>query len=326
MNVAVVLAGGKGTRMNRKNNKVLETICGKPIISHIIDILLKKNIKTYVVIGQNGELIKKLLQNKVEYIFQPTPLGTGHALKCACEQIKDKAKNILVLNGDGPIFESALIEEMLDNVGALKLLIGLQNEEHKFGRIIRENGNIANIIEAKDCTQEQLAIKEANLGIYSFNFNILCKNIAKIDRNNAQNEYYVTDLVKLYYNQKLKITGVCAKNYFILNGVNTIQELNKAENEMRKYINRKLANNGVRLIDENNTYIDCDVEIKKGCTIYPNVHICGKTTIGENVTIFPNTFINNCTLHNDIFIGANSVIDGIDLTLSVKHGTTMIKD
>lgn len=319
MNVAVILAGGKGSRMKRKSNKVLEQICGKPIISYIVDALLQKNIKVFVVIGENGQCIKELLKDKVTFLLQPQPLGTGHALKCACNQIEDSVDNILVLNGDGPIFESDLIDDMIDlKDSALKILVGKELTENRFGRIIRKNGEICNIIEAKDCSAEQLKIQEINLGIYCFNFNILCNYIAKISRNNAQNEYYVTDLVNILYQNGFKIDSVNAVDYFLLNGVNTLSELNKIEMIMRNKIYQDLESIGVRLIDKNSTYIDVDVIVGAGSTIYPNTYICGKTIIGENVTILPNCFIKNCIVHDNIQIGAGCIIENKKINKNIK--------
>lgn len=322
MDIAVILAGGRGSRMKRKTNKVLEKVCEKPIILHIIDVLRAKNLKIYVVIGNNGQEIKNILGDSVEYVFQEEALGTGDALRCACKQIKEKPEHILVLNGDGPIVESSILEEMLAGDFDLKLLTATRGCRSSFGRILRNNNQIAGIIEAKDCTSEQLKIAEVNLGLYCFKYDVLCRYVTKLSRNNAQNEYYVTDLVKILYNHNFKINSINADSYFVLNGVNTVMELNIAEHKMRAYIHKNLAEKGVRLID-NNVYIDIYSHIGNGCTIYPNVYI-KNSILGENVSVFPNCFLKNVVVKSGVTIGANCVLSGINVDKNVMHSTTRL--
>ncbi len=281
-----------------------------------------KNLKIYVVIGNSGQEIKNALGDSVEYIIQQKALGTGDALKCACEQIKENPDYILVLNGDGPIVELPLIDKMLSCDFDLKLLTATKDKNSNFGRILRKNEKIAGIIEAKDCTTEQLKITEVNLGLYCFKYDVLCRYITNLSRNNAQNEYYVTDLVKIFYNHNFNIKSINADNFFVLNGVNTVSELNFAEQKMRALIQKKLAEKGVRLIDKN-VYIDMFSSIGKGCTIYPNVYI-KNSILGENVTILPNCFLENAIVKSDITIGANCVLTGVNVDKNLSHSTTII--
>ncbi len=313
-NVAIVLAGGKGTRMKRKT-KVCELLCGKPIIKHIVDALLNKCDRIIIVISPDSP-VREILGERFEYVVQNVALGTGHALKLACEHLGSINANVLIINGDGPFVSSDTLDEMLNlNNCAMKILTRNIKTENFFGRIIRDKkGAICGVREYKDCTSNEKKITEVNLGLYSVEYSFLLHNIAKIKRNNAKNEYYATDLINLIYKDGGEICGVNANKVYA--GVNTLNELNAVENEMENDILSSLANAGVRFIG--NSFVDCESEILEHTTINPFC-VINKSKLDKNVTLFPQVFLEFCkigestkiyhnTSLNNVIVGANTLI------------------
>ena len=310
-NLAVILAGGKGTRMKRNNNKVLELICGKPLIKYLIDGLKEINIKQiFVVVGFDAENVKKVVGEEVKFVYQKEQLGTGDALRLACEEFKNFTGNVLLLNGDGPILNKDTLLSLCDlGKSDFKVLTGSVDKASSFGRIKRnKKGQVVKIIEARDCTEKELEIQEANYGVYCFKNTVLQRFIANLSRNNAQNEYYVTDLVEIFSNNHYIVTTQNIESEDCFMGVNTLREVDRLERKMQFKINQKLTNIGIRLIDINNTYIDATVSFEGGGIIYPNVHLVGNTKIGSNCVIEPNCYLKDVIVADGVSIGANSVI------------------
>ena len=310
-NIAVILAGGKGSRMKRHYNKVLEKICGKPLITYVIETLKTINIDNiFVVVGFDAENVKNTVGSEVSYVYQKEQLGTGDAFRLACNEFKSFTGNVLLLNGDGPILDSQILLDLcnLDNCD-LKVLTSIYNNENKFGRIKRnKSGKIEKIIETKDCTEKELKINEINLGVYCFKNAILQQYVVNLSRNNAQNEYYVTDLVELFLKNKYSVDtlNIPENSYFL--GVNTLEEVASLEEKMKLFINNKITQQGTRIIDLNNTYIDSSVQVGKDCVIFPNVHLSGQTYIGDNSIIEPNCYLKNTVVGENVIVGANSVL------------------
>ena len=321
-NCAVILAGGRGSRMKRSKNKTLETLCGKPIICHIVDALRQQDIKIFVVVSPNSEIIGKL--PNCDFVVQNEPLGTGDALRCACAKIGDNYDNILVVNGDGPVFDEKLLVKMLEMHNfAVNLLTKNITEQNAFGKIVRDRkGNICNIIETKDCTPEQLAITEINMGIYCFNCGYLMHNISKLRKNNAQNEYYATDLINLIYKDGGKIQGIDAGNFEIFSGVNTLAELATVENNMQQSIIQKLQNKGVRVIGQ--SYFEFGCLIANDTTIFPFCYIDKNTQIGSNSQIGVNNLIFNSKIGENAKLGANCFIKNCEIGVNCKLGNNII--
>ena len=368
-NIAVVLAGGKGTRMKRKS-KVLETLCGKPIISHIVDKLKEINLKIVVVIGVESE-IPNLLGESVEYVVQNEPLGTGHALLLASEYIskihkkqfftinkyfntkslnalkvcrasitclknkeifikncvkfnKNSNFNVLIINGDGPFVNLNILKSMLYlNICDMKVLVGCADKSSRFGRIIRNNdGEIIEIIEAKDCSNDEINITEVNLGLYCVKNSILQKNIKKLSKNNAQNEYYATDLVQLVYNDGGKIESVNVDNNSSAKGamylsVNDLNELDAVEREMQSDLIAKLRASGVRFIGD--SIVDCYSKIGSFSTIHAFCNI-EKSTVCENVEIFSHCSLCNSKIEENVKIYNSCTILNCEIGENVKIG------
>ena len=318
-NIAVILAGGRGSRMQLKTNKVLAKICNKPIISYLIDELEKLNLyDIYVVLGNNANEVKNVLPSHIKTVIQEEPLGTGDALRCASKFFSDFEGNILLLNGDGPIVKENTLRNILDLKKAqMKLFVGNYSKNSRFGRIKRVNGAISGIIEAKDCTEAELNIKEQNLGIYCFKNEVLQKYIYSIGCNNNQHEYYVTDLVQAFVSNNYKIDAYRReKNDFYLPSINTITELAFCNKLMQKHINENFLKNGVNIISPASTFIDINSKIWEYTTIFPNVWV-EDCIIADNVTIGANCVLINSKIHSGVNIGANSVIINKTITVDV---------
>lgn len=238
---AVILAAGKGTRMGNDEGsdipKVMFEIAGKPIISYTVDNIKQSGIdKIVLVVGYKKELIKEYLNSEVEYVTQGEQLGTGHAVMMAKKLLTGKSEAVLVCYGDMPLFRTETIKKLIDEYENRRPAIALLSIKFNdpvhwaFGRIIRdENGGVIDSIEQKDCTEEQLKIKESNTCLYIFNSEWLWLNIDKIKNNNAQNEYYLTDLIKIAVDQGKKVIAIPVSEESEAIGINTQEQLREAE-------------------------------------------------------------------------------------------------
>lgn len=318
--IAVILGAGRGSRMALKTSKILAPICNKPILFYIIDSL--KNIKflqKYIVLGDNFQEISPNLPKDFEVVMQPQPKGTGDAFACACKYFQNFDGEVLLLNGDGPIVDDDTIGEILAlNDAKMSIFTGFLPQNANLGRIKRKNGKIVDIIEAKDCTQKDKKITEKNLGIYCFDNKILQNYIYNLDCKNAQKEYYVTDLVKIFASNKHKITTISQKNdRFFIPSVNNLRELSECQNIMQKFINNKMIDNGVNILHPSNTYLDGNSLIKKFTTIFQNCTIIN-SKIGENCVIYPNCVIKNAILSDNCVVGSGSVIENSCINSNIQ--------
>lgn len=242
MNQVLILAGGKGTRMKSDRPKTLNLINKKTILSHILNKVEKTAVKPCVVVGYKGDEIIKEIGNKCDYVYQDEQLGTGHAVMCAKKFLEGKdAENILVLPGDHPLINSDTLKKLIrihkeENAAvSLSTVIAphFENEYKCFkhsGRIIRnEKGEIEKIIEFKDATDEEKNIKEVNVSYYCFKARWLWDNIDNLKNENKAKEYYLTDIIKIAFEQKEKIIPVIIENPIECMGVNTVHELKIAK-------------------------------------------------------------------------------------------------
>lgn len=311
---AIVLAGGKGTRMKSNLPKVLHKVYDRCIIDYVCDACEDADIDDiYVIVGHKHEDVEAHLASRdnVTCIFQEQQLGTGHAAMQAKDYINDDDL-VLIVNGDMPLVSPYTITsfisflEMGNYDGALVSAVFEQTPA--YGRIVRDRqGNLSKIVEQKDCTEDELAIKEVNIGLYCFKGKHLKETFAKLDNKNAQNEYYITD-VPYYIIEKGGRIGVYAlQNPDEAQGVNSRNDLSVVTKTLLRDNRIKHMDNGVTLIDPDNTYISLDVSIGKDTIIYPGTNIQGETIIGENCIIGPNSTIISST------IGDNTIIESSKL-------------
>lgn len=234
-NIAIILAGGMGKRMNKTIPKVIIDFDNIPILVRIIMEVLKTKIdKILLVVGKYKKqiqdvLIEYNLDEKVEYILQNETLGTGHAVLCCRNRLLNfNDSNVLVLYGDTPLIQSNIINDLLNLDCKAVCVVSKKKNPHGCGRIVEEDGILKKIVEEKDCNEEERAIKKVNNGIYVFKNTLLCQYLPYINNNNKQNEYYLTDIIELLIiHEKMKIETYELKNnetYQAL-GVNTEEEL-----------------------------------------------------------------------------------------------------
>lgn len=312
----IILAAGEGKRMKSKLPKVLHKICGKSMIDYVIDAVKTANINEFaVVVGHGGDIVKKHLGDNIKTIYQDKQLGTGHAVMCCESFLKCKDGVVIVLAGDAPLINSNTISNVLEyhkvnNFSATILTAEIENPSG-FGRIIRDDfGNVERIVEDKDAKEDEKKVKEINSGTYCFNIGELLWALKKINNNNAQGEYYLTDVIEILRKDGKKI-GAYVSDFSEFMGVNSRFQLYEASIVMQQRINTRLMNEGVTIIDLKSTYIDDKVKIGKDTIIYPNVIIEGETSIGEDCIIGPNSRIVDSVIENGVEVQSSIILNSI---------------
>ncbi len=309
--MAVVLAAGKGTRMKSNKSKLVHKIYGKELVKRVVETAKKSNIEEVIaVVGHKREQVQLVLGDTVKYAYQDEMLGTGHAVLQAEKFLKNKNGKIVILNGDVPIIRpetiKKLIKKSIDNKEYATLLTAIYNNPNGYGRIIRDiGGNIKEIIEEKDATEEQKKIKEINSGIYCFDIQELLKALKKLKPNNSQGELYLTDVIKIMNDEGLKTGAVIVEDNTEILGVNDRMQLELLTKILKMRINQYHMENGVTIEDIDNTYIYDDVQIGVDTVIHPNTTIKNDVVIGEDCEIGPNAYIREgCRLSNKVKIGS----------------------
>ncbi|MBR34723.1 MAG: UDP-N-acetylglucosamine pyrophosphorylase [Nitrospinae bacterium] len=234
--VIIILAAGKGTRMRSEAAKVLHILNGKPLLRYVIDLAYKiKPDRIFVVVGFHKEEVKeKFVSENVAFIDQEEQLGTGHAVMQAKSFLGNFKGEVLVLSGDVPFLRESTVNEMIRdhrlNNAAVTILTAEKDNPSGYGRVVRNsNNNIERIAEETDCSKIEKTINEINSGIYCFNKKFLLESLEEIDKNNTQNEYYLTDIVKIAFDNSLPVTSIKVSNPDEVNGINTIEDLVEAE-------------------------------------------------------------------------------------------------
>lgn len=309
--IAVVLAAGKGTRMKTNKAKVVHKIFGKEMIKRAVETAYKAGINDIVTVaGHKREDVEAVLGDSVTYVYQDELLGTGHTVMQAIPYLKDKKGKVIILYGDVPIVRPETLQKLIaksveeKSYGAV--LTALVGNPRGYGRIIRDDvGHIKEIVEEKDATEEQKKITEINSGIYCFDIQELILALEKLTPNNAQGEYYLTDVIKIMNDKGLKVSGMIVEDKTEILGVNDRAQLEMLTRILRIRINAEHMENGVTIEDTNNTYIYDDVKIGADTVIHPNTTIKSGVVIGENCEIGPNAYIREgCVLEDNVKIGS----------------------
>jgi len=307
----VILAAGQGTRMKSKIPKVLHKVLDKPMLDHVMEAAqVVTNNKPIVVIGHMSDMVREHLGDKAEIALQEEQLGTGHAVMMAEHYIDDEDE-VLILCGDTPLIKGETLKEMtkIKSEGyAAVVMSAVEEDPTGYGRIIRDESNdFMRIREQKDASEEEKAIKEINAGMYIINGKLLKENLSKLSVNNAQREYYLTDVLEHIKNAGHRI-GVYQADKMEIMGVNSRLQLSEAERIMRLDVNKMHMANGVTLIDTNSTYIDKNVKIGRDTIIYPNCHIKGNSVIGEDCIIRENTTIEDSHIEDHVTIKSSTIL------------------
>lgn len=311
----VILAAGQGTRMISKVPKVLHKVLDKTMIDYVIDTAFKVGCEDVcVVVGHQSAMVKAMIGSRVSFAVQKEQLGTGHAVMQAKDFIGTEG-NVLVLCGDTPLITAQTIKKLVEKHtqenNAVTVVSAMLDNPKGYGRIIRENNSFSKIVEQKDTTEEENNIKEVNTGVYIFNCEKLMNSFSQLQNNNSQREYYLTDTLEIIKNSSDKVGIMMADDANEFLGVNSKLHLSQVTQIMKERINTKLMLEGVTLTDPNNTYIGENVEIAPDTIILPNCYIEGKTKIGVDCIIGPNTKITSSEIHDGVTIQNSTVLSSV---------------
>lgn len=320
---AIILAAGQGKRIKSNIPKVLHKACGKEMVNHVIDTMRTAGISDVnVIVGKGAELVKQRTKSQeVSYSLQEEQLGTGHAVKCAKDFLDNKSGIVAIFTGDAPLIKPETVKELMkkhiEEKNFATLLTSEISNPTGYGRIVRNGDEVEKIVEHKDCNGQELEIKEINAGMYCFDTISLLDALDKLSNDNAQGEYYLTDVISILKSENKKV-GALSTDFNETLGVNSRAELAVVEEILRKRINKKHLDNGVTIIDPKNTYIGVDVKIGKDTIIYPGNVIEGNVEIGEECILYPNSRISNSIIKNCVEIQSSTIIDS-----SIGEGTTV---
>jgi len=325
---AVILAAGKGTRMKSGLVKVLHPVAGRPMITWPVDAARAAGASpTVLVVGHQADAVRAAFHGiqEIRTAIQAEQLGTGHAVACARDQLAGFSGTVLILCGDTPLLQVETLQGMIafhrEQGASLTVLTAVVDNPYGYGRVIRDGaGRVVRIVEQKDATPEEQAICEINSGIYCMEAGFLFANIGSISSDNAQQEFYLTDLVTIATAKGLTCLGRPAVDADEIMGVNDRAQLAEASRILRRRINHDLMCSGVSLIDPEQTYIDQGVSIGHDTIIYPNCTIGGATAIASGCTIENGVTIKNCTIGDGCHIKAGSVLEDSQLQAEVTVG------
>ena len=315
---AVVLAAGKGTRMKSDLPKVLHKVCGLPMINHVLNAVEGAGADRMVaVVGFGGELVAGEIRERAETVFQHNQLGTAHALLHAASSLRDFKGEILVVCGDTPLITAQTLQELVDYHGQTgaraTVLTAVLPDPGGYGRVIRDqNGNVMRIVEQKDANAGELAVKEINTGIYCFNSEGLFAALSDLTPDNAQHEYYLTDIIESYVGSGDKVGALPVVNAVEIMGINDRCQLAEAERVLRRRMLEKIMLSGVTVLDPSTTYVDSGVEIGRDSVIYPNTFLEGGCRTGERCLLGPGAHLTDATLGSDVTV-RYSVVDGSEV-------------
>ena len=312
----VILAAGQGTRMRSALPKVLHPVAGKPMLGHVIDTARAlAPRKIHVVIGHGAERVReRLAADDVHFVLQAEQLGTGHAVAQAVPGID--AERVLVLYGDVPLIQADTLRRLLErsSVDQAALLSVVMQDPTGYGRILRdEAGRVLGIVEQKDATPEQRAIKEGNTGIFALPGKRLGDWLGRLSNNNAQGEYYLTDVVALAVADGIPVVTEHPQDELEVLGANDRIQLSQLECHYQQRMARQLMAQGVTLLDPHRFDVRGEVSVGRDVTIDINVILEGKVVIEDDVQIGPNCVIKDSVLRRGAVVKANSHLEGAEV-------------
>lgn len=309
---AIILAAGKGTRMKSDRPKVLHQVADKTMVEHVLAATQAvKPDKVITIVGHGATDVLAALPEKVGYVKQEEQLGTGHAVKIAETLLKNLHGMTLVIAGDTPLIRPETLVDLFDYHQAERatatILTAIAPDPTGYGRIIREDGQVAKIVEQKDANDFEKSVQEINTGTYVFDNRALFEALSNLTTDNAQGEYYLTDVIEIFKDDAKKVAAFVLDDFDESIGVNDRVALATAEKLMRQRINTQHMVNGVTLIDPATTYIGADVTIGADTVIEPNVVLKGHTEIGKGVRITAGSRIESSRLENETEVRQSTV-------------------
>jgi bifunctional UDP-N-acetylglucosamine pyrophosphorylase/glucosamine-1-phosphate N-acetyltransferase len=313
----VILAAGLGTRMKSRQAKVLHRAGGKTLVEHVVAtaMALAPPERVFVVVGHQADEVRRAVSTPgVRFIEQTEQKGTGHAVLCGRRALQKLDGQLVIVYGDGPLLEAATLKRLVSAARSRKaagvLLSAMMDDPYGYGRVIRnEDGRVAAIVEQKAATQEQLAIREANMGIYCFDAPLFWKHAGKILPNNAAGEYYLTDMVEILNRAGQSVDAVIADDAREALGVNTRVELAEIDRLMRERKARELMLAGVTIEKPESVTIDSDVRIGMDTVIEPFAQILGNTRIGKDCRIGACSIVRDSELRDGVQVGPFTLVN-----------------
>ena len=294
---SIILAAGKGTRMKSDKPKVLHEIFNKSLLGYVIDAVNNTGLadENIVIVGHQAERVEEYIETNyknAKTVLQSPQLGTGHAVSMALPMLENYDGEVIILCGDTPLITSETIKEFVEfhcrEKSDLTVMSAIFDNPTNYGRIVRNSDcSLNSIVEEKDATPEQKGVKEVNAGIYCLNWQKIKPAFKDLKTNNAQGEYYLTDIVKWAGMENLKALAYTLKNNEEIFGINSKANLAEAAKLLNKRIVKKHLDNGVTIIDPDTTWISPETEIESDTIIYPSCYIEGKNIIGKNCKIGP---------------------------------------
>ncbi len=313
--------------MNTQMPKVLHEVCGRPMLSYVLDACRQVGVaRILVVVGFGIKQVKERFSDAddITWVKQEKQRGTAHAVLRCKKHLSGFDGQTLVLCGDGPLIRASTLQTLIkkheDGHSAATLATAVLDNPAGYGRIVRDTyGNIQGIVEDSDCTPEQLAIKEVNPSYYLFNNNVLFEAVQKVKPDNVKKEFYLTDALSLIITTGHKVEAVTAVRPDEAMGVNSRPELAQASKIMQRRIQEELMNKGVTIVDPDNTWIDIRAQIGQDTIIEPFTYIHGEVKIGRGCRVGPFAFLRHGTvLKNNVVLGVFTEIKNSTLAKGVR--------
>jgi bifunctional UDP-N-acetylglucosamine pyrophosphorylase / glucosamine-1-phosphate N-acetyltransferase len=313
---AVILAAGQGTRMKSAHPKVLHEVAGMPMVYYPLQRAQELGCAPRLLVVGHGaaQVEASLSASGAGFVRQEQQLGTGHALRCAAAALGSFRGTLLLLCGDVPLLRLETLERLLAfheaEAAAVTVLTAEVADPYGYGRIVRDGVEVLRIVEEKDASAKEKALREINTGIYAFAAPFVFSALEAINCDNAQGEYYLTDVLAIARQGGERVRALVATDAEEAQGINDRVQLAAAGVAMRRRINEDLMRSGVTLVDPATTHIDPTVTIGADSVIAPGVYLHGHTSIGRNCRIEPGVMVHDCTIGDGVYLKAGSVLEG----------------
>lgn len=316
MQTALILAAGSGTRMKSSKPKVAFEMLGKPLIRWVVDAAEDAGCdEVACVLGHGSDEVEPLVGD-TRIVYQGERLGTGHAVMCASELLEGREGSVAILSGDCPLVRPATVRALLDvqaGTGASAVVLtSIEEDPTGYGRIIRDlDGNVSAIVEHRDCSPGQLQVREVNSGMYAFDIHDLLDCLGRIGNDNAQGEYYLTDVIGLMVGDGKEVRAMAVDDPSEAMGINNRVQLAEATKQMQRRINEEHMLAGVTMVDPDTVWIGPDVEIEPDVDILPMTFLMGGTKVATGCTIGPNTRITDSTIGAGCNVEESVVLESV---------------
>jgi len=319
---AILLAAGEGSRMRSERPKPLHRLCGRPMLMYVLDSLVeaKPNVAV-IVVGHKGDWVTKKVQEHaqdfaVEFVEQQVQRGTGDATQVGLVGLEDDSEeeDVLVLPGDAPLLRpgtiSHLVEQHRRTGAAATMLSAVLEDPRGYGRVLRgKDDRVERIVEQRDATEQELLVREVNTSIYVFRRSLLAPALRRIEPDNSQGEYYLTDVVDVLNSAGHRVEAVLVDDAAEVQGINDRVQLAAAEAELRRRTNEGLLRSGVTMVDPTAVYVDTTVLVGTDVTLFPGVILQGNTVIGSGSEIGPNSRLVDTVVGDSCVVQASTAVN-----------------